>query len=343
MDPMTMATLGLMAGGSVLGAFGESEANETNREIGLLNYYAQERARKQAIQEAERNWRDRQKLMGESKLGTTDELGNRRHFVPGVGWVTDLSAESEGDLDQRQGVARAQLEEQMRVLGEDLPLRRSQMKSNFDRQNTEGVVASGLLNEFKNTTKQDPSVLENVIYGRKARNINEAFDSTASSAMRTGLRTGASNSGRIMADIASKRARELEDAGDEAYVTSRSQSENDFNSRRGNVANLYNAFATSSSRMPDASFAPMSVNTTGQAGGSTEALMSQFGNFANNNGARELMAAYGQTGGQMGKVDPNMGWANAFASMAGATDAYGSGRKAEDELAEMRRRYNVNY
>src|ERR1043165_2882906 len=73
-------------GSGILGANAESDAANKNWQIDLLNYYARQQERFDTIQQA-------REQSAENKLGVTDAAGNRTHFIPGVGWVTELSDE----------------------------------------------------------------------------------------------------------------------------------------------------------------------------------------------------------------------------------------------------------
>ncbi len=86
----------LGAGGSIagglMGAGAQEKAADQNWQINLLNYYARERERQDRIRQAGIERRDRH-------LGSTDANGNRTHFVPGQGWVSELSSEGKAMND----------------------------------------------------------------------------------------------------------------------------------------------------------------------------------------------------------------------------------------------------
>src|SRR4051812_18206156 len=105
MDPFSL--IGAMVGGvgSIIGAGESADAQEKNWQVNLLNYYLRERERRDRIQQAEQSRND-------TMLGATDARGNRTHFVPGKGWVQELSTED-------AALGDAQLREQMASVMED--------------------------------------------------------------------------------------------------------------------------------------------------------------------------------------------------------------------------------
>jgi hypothetical protein len=94
----------LMIGASLLGAKSASDsskatekASDQNYQINKENLAFQKVAREEGIEVAKR-------LEAEGKLGVTDAYGNRVRFVPGKGWVTELSPlqQAIADLVQRE-------------------------------------------------------------------------------------------------------------------------------------------------------------------------------------------------------------------------------------------------
>jgi hypothetical protein len=294
------------AGFSIAGAQEAAAASEaaarTNLIINMMNFQLRERERKDRIQQAEQNRSD-------THLGARDADGNRTQFIEGVGWVTELSA-------QNKRIREMQQKEQSTVLGQDLPAKRAQMFANLDRQRTENFMAQGLLNEFRNIQQEDPSAWKNRLYGAATRGINEAFDAQGNQAMRKAIRTGASNTGEILASLGAAHADMLQKASQDAELKAPEMAEAQFNQRRAGAAQLYNMFAERAGRMPEVSYQP--TNPSGQ----TNSILSQFAQEAGVSG-RDLAAAFGQRGGVMDYVQPDYGQANALASTGQAVGSAG--------------------
>lgn len=297
-----------LAGGafSIAGAQEGAEASEaaarTNLIINMMNFQLRERERQDRIKQAQQNRTD-------THLGARDADGNRTQFIEGIGWVTELSP-------QNQRIRSAQQREQAYQLNQDLPARRAQMFANLDRQRKEDYMAQGLLDQFRGIQKEDPSAWKNRMYGAATRGINEAFTEQGDQAMRKALRTGASNSGAILASLGAAQAEMLQKASLDAELKAPEMAENQFNQRRSNAAQLYNMFAERAGRMPEVSYQP--TNPAGQ----TNSILSQFAQEAGVSG-RDLAAAFGQRGGVMDYVQPDYGQANATAATGSAISSMG--------------------
>lgn len=316
------AVLGL--GGSLisggLGYAAQQQASNQNNAVNLLNYYQREKERRQQIQ-ATKTAND------ENKLGTTDANGNRVHFVAGKGWVTELAPE-------QQTLQNAQFNEQLQSLG-DMSLKRKQTQQNYGRQQVEGGVADSFLRQMENLQPTSTDTDASLLYGQQAQGINDAYNKTQQEAMRSSLRSGASNTGSILADLARSRAEQLGNASTNAYLTAKQNAGQDYAQKRGQLATLYNAFASAARQSPDVNYNP--VNTTGSTGATTNSLMNlQSG--SNN----QLSQAYGKQGGTMDYVEPNMGLANAASqgtqALVGGMNAY-EGQQSNQQANQLLMQY----
>lgn len=291
--------LGAVGGGifSIMGANQAAEesaaAAKANMIVNMMNFQLRERERKDRIDQAKQNRDD-------SHLGARDADGNRTHFVEGVGWVSELAPEA-------QRLRQLQNREQTAVLAHDLPAKRGVMDANIIRQRGENELATSLLDQFKNVQREDPRAWENRLYGSATRGISDAFAAQGEQAMRTALRTGASNSGQVLAALAAAQGDMMEKASQDASLRAPALADERYNQKRSQLANFYNMFAERAGRMPDVSYQPQ--NTTG----ATNSLLSQFAQEAGVSG-RDLAAAFGQKGGVMDYFQPDYGEANALAS-----------------------------
>lgn len=322
---MVLGLIGALAGagaslaGGIMGANAQSDAAAYNYYVNMMNYYLRERERRDRINEAERS-------RGETKLGATDAQGNRTHFVEGRGWVVDLSPESKTMQD-------VQNQEQMNVLSEDLPRRREQSRQNYARQQREAYTADGLLQQFYEVMKQSPSEEQALTYGQAAKGINQAFDASQAAAMKSAIRTGASNSGRILADLASARADKLANAAVSSRLQALNNVDQRYNQERAQLAGLYQQFAGDARQNPDVNYAPQ--NTAGASNQTMNSFLSLM-QGANN----QVIGAKGQKGGEWDYIEPQMGAANAVSQfgmglMGALNQAEGSSNQSSAQKALM--------
>lgn len=313
--PMMLAAAGIGAGGNIisglLGNSAQQQANEQNYQIALMNYYAQEQARRESQYEASRQDR-------ESKLGTTDAQGNRTYFKPGVGWVSELSGEQSelSDLYREEELAGMQ----------DLKAKRGQMYKNLARQGREENTAGGLMEAMMRNYRGDPSQAVGRRNRMTAEAANEGMDTAMSAAMVDALRTGTGG----QAKIASQFGREKYDALRKAFLENaegaQEAEDTRFIGEQGNLANLYNAFATRASAMPDAAYNPRNLE------GATAAQLGQAMTGGANSSNR-LQAAMSQKPADFNyTAEPNFGLANtiqqAGAGIAAGMNVYDSTRGA---------------
>lgn len=300
------------AAGGIAGAIGADQTAETNWAINLLNYYQRERERRDAIEQARQNKHD-------AYLGTTDARGNSTKFVPGQGWVTKLSGNSQAMQD-------AQDYEQMQELQHDLPAKRARMDSNLSRQREEDYVANGLLDEFKRVMPGDTESTRRKLINSMIPGINDAYNGTIEDASRAALRGGASNSNsaKLLSDLNKQKSDALTSAFLKAQGSADTMADTEYNSKRSGIANLYNLFATRSSAMPNVSFAPQNLTGAADANGS--------GNPARGDATgSSLMNAFAKQGGTLDYIQPNNGWANAIAGGATAFSQAGQQVQAQQE------------
>lgn len=326
---MVLPLIGGLIGGAgsivsgIMGARAADDASERNWQINLLNYYAREQERRDRIAQATRNERDQ-------KLGYTDSDGSRVRFVEGVGWVSDLS-------DEAQDIQDAQRAEQLRVLQQDLPMRRRSMERNERRSYQDEADADALRRDMRDLRRAPDSELEALLYNSAVQGMDDAFDKSQSAAVTSAMRTGSSNIDRILSGLNKDRAEAQGRAAMEAKLKARGSGDADFENKRAQLANLYNMFATRASVAPDVSYQPMNVDKNSQG------MMAQGSQNAMKAGS-ELASAFGAKGGTMDYTQPNYGWANAiggganalssmFRNMAGS-DLFGGGSSMHNKFQD---------
>lgn len=346
MDPITIGAMLLGGGtsivGSIFGGNAQDEANATNRQANLMNYYARQQERNDRIQQAqlargdakkadaknEKRYDDRLKDM---RLGSTDAMGNRTKWVDGQGWVVDLSDTSENLRD-------AEANEQLAQLTRDAPLKRKQQDANYGEQVADRDRAQ-VLRKKLGEVRVDPEAIRRRSAAEAAKGVNGTFDEATNTAMRSALRTGSSNTGNILAAMAKQRAGAVGDAVSKAGAAAPAQAMALEDAETKQLSNLFNLFAQRAS----------GVNQTQiKASGAAEdanallARSAQSGNAAqqpqdfyqNERGAiSNLLAAFAQQGGTLGKVEPMMGTANTLGAIGSSIESMGNKYGSMRQLA----------
>jgi hypothetical protein len=312
--PLLGAIIGAGAtiGSGILGANAAQQAADKNWQIDLLNYYAAQQERFDTIQQAKRQ-------EGDTKLGMTDANGNRVHFVEGVGWVTELS-------DEQNALREGYQQEELDQLG-DLKKKRGVLDANLKRQGREDTVASQLLDAFQRVHRTPESQLEGILNETSTKALNKQYDTTLADAMRSAVRSGSSNSGKVAAAIGKERGDSLRDAFLNNRASALQMGDEQYNNERANLANLYNMFASRASAMPDVAYNPRNIE--GQTGAQMSAAAQQ-GAGAN----AALLNSIAKQGGRLeSNIEPNYGWADALSqggqALAGIFDSSNSDRQRQ--------------
>jgi hypothetical protein len=127
MDPLTLAGLGLSAGGAVAGLLSSGQgaaAQRAQNDVAFRNYYLQRQMAQEQMQLA--------------KAGSVDARGNTTQFIPGVGWVSTPSDATRSIISASDG------EERQQLTG-DAIRRRLGSERNSTRSMAEGSAADSIL------------------------------------------------------------------------------------------------------------------------------------------------------------------------------------------------------
>lgn len=225
--------LGLTAASTGLGAMQAFNANQTNRDISLLNYYEQQAARADARAEADRQRR-------EAQLGQTDAYGNRTYFVPGRGWVTELS-------DQQQTLQDLTEREQQRQLTTEADRNARISDDAAKRRDREDVLASAAEDEYRRVERGSADDLRQLLIARGAETRNRAADRAGDAAARQSIRGGGTNVGAVVQGArAASDAASARQAGVDAALQARGMVEDEFDHDRDRATKLYDYFRRSS-------------------------------------------------------------------------------------------------
>lgn len=318
MDPFSLIGALAGAGGSIaaasMGADAETKAADTNWAINLWNNYYRERERKAAIEYAE-------KLRDEQKLGATDALGNRTYFKEGEGWISELSPEQQALYDY--------------FYNQELPERREQFQRNAMASREESDTANALMDEFRRVLPSDPQEIEALLYSVATRGAGEATRDVTETAMRDATRTGNSNVARIIGELAKQSMEQRGNAAVDAKIQARDFANQEYSSKRGGLANLYNLFAQRAANPLGTSYDPSSI----PAGANS--LMSLFSQQAQQGNAQGFQAA-GMRGGSLSPIEPNFGPANAAGAIGASLNGLGSrvgGMMSEGSMQDQLMKY----
>lgn len=310
---MALGGIGSAVGG-IMGAEASADANEKNWQINLMNYYARERERREQMQESRINKR-------ENQLGTTDADGNRTQFVAGQGWVSTRGK----DGDQ---IADLQRQEQINVLTNDLPMRRRFMERNEGRSYEDEDTADTIRRDMKSVRRGNDAELESLLYNTATNRMAQAYDESQAATVREAQRTDSSNIGKMLESSNRNRADSYADAAMEAKLRARGSADQEYQSKVGNLANLYNMFASRASVAPDVSYRPENV----------DAGMQQMAGQLSRQGVtvgEALAQAAGKKGGTIDYVQPDYGMANAIGSGTRALSGMFKGIAAENGMTAV--------
>ena len=287
----------IIAGGAsgiaslLAGAQGNQTA-EMNNYISLLNYYAQQEANNRARQTAAR-------LQAEAKLGQTDAAGNRTHFIPGVGWVTDLT-------DTQQSIQNASEQEQLRQLAQGDRDEQVQTRA-VDRRNREDTSASEAERLFRQARRPDEQGLRQLFLARGAEERNRSADRAGNALARQNIRAGGRNASELLQGArAASDAESARTAGVQAQMFAGQEADRQFAQQRDTGNQLYDYFRKMSTSGTGSApvFQPQGPQRTSTAL-AEQGMMNSAGRFA-----------------EMDYQQPNYAWANALSNVG---DAFGSG------------------
>jgi len=237
MDPITIAMLASTAAGglsSIIGGVEQNRANQVNEQISLQNFYRQIAAQRNAQVEAQRQ-------QGEAKQGTTDAAGNRTYFVPGRGWVTDLS-------ENQQALQTGTEQEQLRALTDDTARNRVIAGRNEGRQGQEDALASMALRELQGVQRPDQDALRQLFLARGAETRNDAADRAGEMVARQGIRAGGGvNAAELTRDArAASDAQSSRQAGVDAQLSAMQTADSQYNSDIDRASKMYDYFRRAS-------------------------------------------------------------------------------------------------
>lgn len=264
MDPITLALMGGTAISSIMGGQAASDTAQTNADISMLNYYAQQQAAAQQQSEARRQQQ-------EGKLGTTDATGNRTYFVPGQGWVTDLTPQQEELMRLTEGEQRRQLL--------DETARNERVSERGDtRRGREDTNATEAEREMRAVRRPDESALRDLLLARGAETRNRQADRAGDASARAAIRGGGTNAASVKQGArAEADADSARQAGIEAQLMAKNMADSQFAQGRDSARGIYDYFrrASTSGTAPVTGVTPTGP-TTRSTGSADQQLINAF-------------------------------------------------------------------
>lgn len=297
---MPLLAAGIQGGASLLAGSAGNDAAEMNNYISLLNYYEQQNANNRARQTASR-------LQAEAKLGQTDAAGNRTYFIPGVGWVTDLS-------ETQEQIQNASEQEQLRQLAQGDRDEQVQARAS-DRRNREDTSATEAERMFRQARRPDDDALRQLFLARGAEQRNRSADLAGNALARQNIRAGGRNAAELVQGArAASDADSARRAGVEATLYGNQEADRQFAQQRDAGNQLYDYFRKMSTSGTGSApvFQPSGPQRTSTAL-AEQGMMNSAGRFA-----------------EMDYQQPNLAWANAISNVGSAFGA-GFDRYAQNQ------------
>lgn len=198
--PVALIAAALDVGTSL---FEGSQASKANRDIAQMNYNAQQ-------QQQSRQQLMAQQMLRQQQEGVTDEYGNRRYYVPGRGWVTELSptSQTEANAAQRENVSR---------LTDDAYMNRILANKDFNRALSVDDIMEALLYNISHTTPASADEQRMNLVRANEQTNNNAFDQIQSMLAQQALRTGKIGTD-IVSQMAAQRQQQAGSSNANAYL-----------------------------------------------------------------------------------------------------------------------------
>jgi hypothetical protein len=229
MDPISIAMLGGSVLSSVMGGRAANRTNKANQQIAMANLMEQRQARQGAEREARSQRRDQQ-------LGSTDAAGNRTYFVPGQGWVTDLT-------QSQQTIQSASEAEQTRLLTTEAARNEQASARGNDRRNREDTFADETDRELRAARRPDEGQLRQLLLARGAETRNASADRAGENVARSAVRGGGTNNAQLLQGArAASDATSSRQAGIEAEMMARDMATREFAQDRDGATQMLDYF-----------------------------------------------------------------------------------------------------
>lgn len=342
-------------GQSILGGRAQTQTNNQNMLISMMNMMQQQQAQReqlgfarevQAEDRRDKDWykgeqsrleaksdSQRDKQERESKLGSADALGNRVYFDPLRGWVSKLS-------DQQQGLYDY-------FIQQELPMMRDQFSRSDEQSRTNADMANALLQQFKNVQRQDPREIEALLFEEQTRGQNEALDALGEGAIRGALRSGNSNLESILAGLSRTGAAQRANARTQARLQAEGNAEQRYMGEREGLAKLYQMFLGDSQQPLQPSYNPGAIGSglAGQMGQAQQVAGQRPGQYVPNlnlpqgQGNTMVFNSMGKAPQLNYQASPDLGaagnWGAVFGNIGGALNKINGNNQRDQTLNQL--------
>lgn len=305
MDPMWIVAGSslLGTGAGILGQKNQEGLAKAQLDLGFRQFYAQQRL---------------QRLQEElATASETDARGNTRRYIPGVGWVQDVTPATRGLLSAEDAERRQQLTG-------DAIMGRNVRNANYGRQVKEGGIADILRQRYAdNAGRSTPEIQSNVILSgqadaRAAGNRGMAGLLAARQGISLSPADTRVSSAQTGANIARAKLGAPTMANEEAGGAAQAR------------ANPYNLFATRAAAPIDAAFNPSNIASELRTAGNMQNYMA--GN--NLTGASRSLA--------LGGAATNDGFTNLFKNQPNYGYAATAGGNAIAKMVELLQKRTID-
>lgn len=313
MDPISLAIMAGTTVSSLLGGGAANQANKQNLQIAMLNYQEQVAARMRAEAEARRQ-------RGEAQLGQTDAAGNRTYFVPGQGWVTELT-------DQQQAIQSGSEDEMLRQVTTEADRNEAVSDRSDTRRRREDVLATEGERDFRAERRPDEDALRQLLLARGAETRNASADRSGEMLARQNVRSGRGNAAELVAGArAASDATGAREAGIEAALMADSEADRRFDAGRGRGGQMYDFYRRMST---SGTAAPTPYSPQGPQRGSTGVADQAMLNITSRPEQRDY-------------VDANYAKSDTISDISNMLGSFQQMRQNDALFNEMRNRYGAS-
>lgn len=206
--------------------------------------YTLQMAMAQRQLDLQREIADRQ--MELATAGSRNSRGDTVRYVPGVGWVENLSPQSAA----LQGASDAEASQRYNI---DLPRAREGRTMNFARRLDESSAANTALNQYRNVQGRSGDAILNAMIERNAAATLDPINNYNNAVQLSALRTNSSAAGPV-AEANRRGAAGLRTAIAEARLAAPGVANEERTGVKGDNLNQYNMLATRASNIDDVPF-----------------------------------------------------------------------------------------
>ena len=302
----------LQGGGSLMSYFQNKQQQEANNAIAAQNFANQERARQDALNEANRAF----KL---ATATTKDAQGNTTSYNSSTGWETKLApivqsilnASQQQELRQRTAGAWDQQQED---------------NANYRRRLQEGQLADAQMTQMQQNYTPSQTTLEQILATQAAQSAGQANQALQRGAALSAVRSN-SDASQTLANMAKAGSDAARTNGMDTYLGS-FDAASKISQGNQNAASLMNMLASRASDSKNTPYTPT------QAGSGIDDRMAAMSTNAQNALTNKQSAA-SMTGGQMDYVKANNSLGSMLSSLGSMYGGYKSNQQNQQNYDQL--------